>query len=459
MLTQSVTAKTVSNQRLFFNKHQTKKLSFRIEQLKLLQQAILDNEAAITKALNADLNKPELESYVTEIGSCLEEIKYALKHIRSWVKPKKVRTPLPYLPASSKVYSEPLGVVLIIGAWNYPLQLIISPLIGAIAAGNCAIIKPSEIAVNTSTLLAEIIPKYFDSSFISVVEGGKEVTQQLLEEKFDHIFFTGSTQVGKIIMSAAAKQLTPVTLELGGKSPCIVDGNTHLEYTARRIVWGKFLNAGQTCVAPDYLLVDRKIKKDLLEHLKQIIQEFYGTTPETSPDYARIINQHHFQRLCELLKTGEIVVGGDTNPSDYYIAPTVIDGVSPEEGVMQEEIFGPILPVIEYTNLSEAIAFVNAKPKPLALYFFSNNKQHQNQVLQETASGGACINDTIVQIAFPGLPFGGVGDSGIGRYHGKTSFETFSHQRSVLHKSFWVDLKLRYAPYKGKLKFLKWLIG
>lgn len=459
MLTKSVTAKTVSNQRLFFTKHQTKKLSFRIEQLKLLQQAILDNEAAITKALNADLNKPELESYVTEIGSCLEEIKYALKHIRSWVKPKKVRTPLPYLPASSKVYSEPLGVVLIIGAWNYPLQLVISPLIGAIAAGNCAIIKPSEIAVNTSTLLAEIIPKYFDSSFISVVEGGKEVTQQLLEEKFDHIFFTGNTQVGKIIMSAAAKQLTPVTLELGGKSPCIVDGNTHLEYTARRIVWGKFLNAGQTCVAPDYLLVDRKIKKDLLEHLKQIIQEFYGTTPETSPDYARIINQHHFQRLCELLKTGEIVVGGDTNPSDYYIAPTVIDGVSPEEGVMQEEIFGPILPVIEYTNLSEAIAFVNAKPKPLALYFFSNNKQHQNQVLQETASGGACINDTIVQIAFPGLPFGGVGDSGIGRYHGKTSFETFSHQRSVLHKSFWVDLKLRYAPYKGKLKFLKWLIG
>jgi len=459
MLTKSVTAKTVSNQRLFFTKHQTKKLSFRIEQLKLLQQAILDNEAAITKALNADLNKPELESYVTEIGSCLEEIKYALKHIRSWVKPKKVRTPLPYLPASSKVYSEPLGVVLIIGAWNYPLQLVISPLIGAIAAGNCAIIKPSEIAVNTSTLLAEIIPKYFDSSFISVVEGGKEVTEQLLEEKFDHIFFTGNTQVGKIIMSAAAKQLTPVTLELGGKSPCIVDGNTHLEYTARRIVWGKFLNAGQTCVAPDYLLVDRKIKKDLLEHLKQIIQEFYGTTPETSPDYARIINQHHFQRLCELLKTGEIVVGGDTNPSDYYIAPTVIDGVSPEEGVMQEEIFGPILPVIEYTNLSEAIAFVNAKPKPLALYFFSNNKQHQNQVLQETASGGACINDTIVQIAFPGLPFGGVGDSGIGRYHGKTSFETFSHQRSVLHKSFWVDLKLRYAPYKGKLKFLKWLIG
>ncbi len=459
MLTQSANAKIVSNQRLFFNKHQTKKLPFRIEQLNLLKQAILDNETAIKKALNADLNKPELEAYVTEIGICLEEIKYTLKHLKTWAKPKKIGTPIPYLPASSKVYSEPLGVVLIIGAWNYPLQLIISPLIGAIAAGNCAVLKPSEIAGNTSNLLAKIIPKYFDASFISVVEGGQKVTQQLLEEKFEHIFFTGSTQVGKIIMSAAAKQLTPVTLELGGKSPCLVDADTHLEHTARRIVWGKFLNAGQTCVAPDYLLVDHKIKKDLLQHLKQIIQEFYGTTPETSPDYARIINQHHFQRLCELLKAGEIVVGGDTNPSDYYIAPTIIDGVSPEDRVMQEEIFGPILPVIEYTNLSEAIAFVNAKPKPLALYFFSNNKQHQDQVLQETASGGACINDTIVQMAFPGLPFGGVGDSGIGRYHGKTSFETFSHQRSVLHKSFWVDVKLRYAPYKGKLKFLKRLIG
>ena len=459
MLTQYATAKIVTEQRQFFNTNKTKDLSFRIEQLKLLKQAILDNESALTKALKADLNKPELEAYVTEIGICLEEIKYTLKHLKSWAKPQKVSTPLPYLPASSQVYAEPLGIVLIIGAWNYPLQLVISPLIGAIAAGNCAILKPSEIAINTSNLLAEIITKYFNSSFISVVEGGKEITQQLLEEKFDHIFFTGSTQVGKSIMSAAAKQLTPVTLELGGKTPCIVDADTHLEHTARRIVWGKFLNAGQTCVAPDYLLVDKTIKQTLLKQIKQTLQEFYGTNPETSPDYARIINQHHFQRLANLLKTANIIIGGETNSTERYIAPTVVDVITPEDALMQEEIFGPILPVLEYDTIEEAIAFVNAKPKPLALYFFSNNKQHQQQILQETSSGGACLNDTIVHMAFPGLPFGGVGASGIGKYHGKASFETFSHQKSVLKKSFWFDIKLRYAPYQGKLKFLKRLIG
>lgn len=459
MLAQYATTKIVTEQRLFFQTNQTKDLSFRLKQLKLLKQAILENETAIKKALKADLNKPELEAYVTEIGICLEEIKYTLKHLKSWTKPQKIATPLPYLPASSKIYAQPLGVVLIIGAWNYPLQLVISPLVGAIAAGNCAVLKPSEIAVNTSNLLAEIITKYFDASFIAVVEGGKEVTQQLLAERFDHIFFTGSTQVGKSIMSAAAKQLTPVTLELGGKSPCIVDADTHLPHTASRIVWGKFLNAGQTCVAPDYLLVDKTIKQELLKQIKQTIQEFYGTTPETSPDYARIINQYHFNRLADLLKTGKIIVGGETNSTERYIAPTVIDGITPEDPIMQEEIFGPILPVLEYNTLKEAIAFVNAKPKPLALYFFSHNQQHQQQVLQETSSGGVCLNDTVVHMAFPGLPFGGIGASGIGKYHGKASFETFSHQKSVLHKSFWLDIKLRYAPYQGKLKFLKRLIG
>lgn len=458
MLAQCNTAKIIIDQRSFFNTNKTKNISFRLEQLNLLKKAILDNELALIQALKADLNKPELEAYTSEISLCLAEIKYALNHLKTWLKPQKVTTPLPYLPASSKVYYEPLGVVLIIGAWNYPLQLVIAPLVGAIAAGNCAVLKPSELAVNTSNLLAEIIPKYFDSSLISVVEGGKEITQQLLAEKFDYIFFTGSTQVGKVIMSAAAKQLTPVTLELGGKSPCIVDADTHLQYTANRIVWGKFLNAGQTCVAPDYLLVDKTIKQELLEKIKQTIQEFYGKNPETSPDYARIINQHHFTRLAELLKTGKIIVGGETNSKERYIAPTVID-VTPEDLVMQEEIFGPILPVLEYTNLNEAIAFVNAKPKPLALYFFSNNQQHQQQVLQFTSSGGVCLNDTIVHMAFPGLPFGGVGASGIGKYHGKASFETFSHQKSVLNKSFWFDIKLRYAPYQGKLKFLKRLLG
>lgn len=459
MLTQASTANIVSNQRNFFNTNQTKNIFFRSEKIKLLNQAILKNEKDIENALFEDLKKPGFEAYATEIGICLEEIKYALKHIKSWTKPKNVATPLPHLPASSRVYSEPLGVVLIVSPWNYPFQLLISPLIGAIAAGNCAVLKPSEVAAHTSHLLAEIIPKYFDPSFIAVVEGGKEITQQLLEEKFDHIFFTGSTKIGKIIMNAAVQHLTPVTLELGGKTPCIVDVDTHLEYTARRIVWGKFLNAGQSCIAPDYLLVDRKIKKDLLEHIKQCIQDFYGITPSTSPDYGRIINQHHFNRLCELLGFGEIIIGGDTNSTDLYIAPTVIDRVDWGALVMQEEIFGPILPVLEYTDLSQAIALVNARPKPLALYFFSNNKQHQQRILRETRSGGACINDTLVHIAFPALPFGGVGDSGMGRYHGKASFETFSHQKSVLNRSFLLDLKLRYAPYKGKLKLLKWLLG
>ncbi|MBD2017612.1 aldehyde dehydrogenase [Microcoleus sp. FACHB-53] len=459
MLTQASTASLIRQQHNFFNANQTKDISFRVAQLKVLRQAILENEAAITQALHSDLNKSEYDAYATEVGVCLEEIKFALKHIKSWTKPKKVNTPLIALPGSSKVYFEPLGVVLIVGAWNYPFQLIISPLIGAIAAGNCAILKPSEIAAHTSHLLAEIIPKYFDPSFIAVVEGGKEVTQELLEEKFDHIFFTGSTEIGKIIMSAAAKHLTPVTLELGGKSPCVVDAETQLEYTARRIVWGKFLNAGQTCIAPDYLLVDHKIKSNLLGHIKQCIRDFYGATPSTSPDYARIINQHHFNRLCKFLGFGEIIIGGDTDSTNLYIAPTVIDQVDWNAPIMQEEIFGPILPVLEYTDLNEAIALIKARPKPLALYLFSHNQQHQQRVLQETSSGGVCINDTVLHVAFPLLPFGGVGSSGMGRYHGQASFETFSHQKSLLNRSFLLDLKLRYPPYQGKLKLLKRLLS
>lgn len=459
MLTQSTPNQIVTEQRLFFNTNQTKNLAFRLEKLELLKQAILANESAIKQALKADLNKPEVEAYITEIAICLEEINYALKHLKTWIKPKKILPSLPYLPASSQIIPEPLGVVLIIGAWNYPLQLVLLPLVGAIAAGNCVLIKPSELAINTSNLLAEIISKYFEPAFISVIEGGKEVAQQILAEKFDHIFFTGSTQVGKSVMSAAAKQLTPVTLELGGKSPCIVDADTHLKYTARRIVWGKFLNAGQTCVAPDYLLVDKTIKQSLLESIEQTIQEFYGINPETSPDYARIINQDNFNRLSKLLKHGKIVSGGTKNLANLYIAPTVITEITAEDPIMQEEIFGPLLPVIEYATLSEAIAFVNSRPKPLALYFFSNHKQHQQQIIQTTSSGGVCLNDTIVHMAAHGLPFGGVGDSGIGQYHGKTSFQTFSHHRSLLNKSFWLDIKLRYAPYRGKLKFLKWLIG
>ncbi|KAB8318594.1 aldehyde dehydrogenase [Tolypothrix campylonemoides VB511288] len=448
----------IRKQRDFFKTGQTKDIHFRLEQLKTLKQVVTENKEAIINALKADLKKPEFESYATEIGTLLE-IDHAIKHIKTWTKPQKAPVSLQLFPGSAKIYPEPLGVVLIIAPWNYPFQLIILPLLGAIAAGNCAILKPSELAPHTSRLLSQMMEKYFEPAYIAVIEGGVQTSQQLLAEKFDHIFFTGGTAVGKIVMEAAAKNLTPVTLELGGKSPCIVDSDIHLEHTARRITWGKFLNAGQTCIAPDYILVDKKIKQNLLNEIQKRLQEFYGNNPAKSSDYARIIHQKHFDRLVSFLKNGEIRIGGETNPSDLYIAPTVVDNVSLTDSVMQEEIFGPILPVIEYTDITEAIALINSKPKPLALYLFSNNKNLQQRVLQETSSGGVCINDTVMQYAVSSLPFGGVGDSGIGKYHGKFSFDTFSHYKSVLHNPFWLDLKWRYAPYKGKLPLLKRLIG
>ncbi|MEH1834021.1 MAG: aldehyde dehydrogenase [Nostoc sp.] len=448
----------IQNQREFFQTGKTKDVNFRIEQLKNLKQAIIEHERSIVEALQADLHKPELESYLTEIG-VIKEIDYAIKHLKNWTKPKKAAVSFDFFSYSAQIYPEPLGVVLIIGPWNYPFNLIISPLIGAIAAGNCAIIKPSEIASHTSSIIAKIIAKHFDPAYIAVVEGGVEASQKLLAEKFDHIFFTGGTAVGKIIMAAAAKYLTPVTLELGGKSPCIVDTDINLEHTVRRITWGKFINAGQTCIAPDYLLVDKKIKKDLIDGLEKCLKEFYGDNPANSPDYARIISQKHFERLVNFLKDGEVIIGGENQPSERYIAPTVIDTVSLEDSVMQEEIFGPIIPIIEYTDIAEAIALINSRPKPLALYLFSQNKNLQKRVLQETSSGGVCINDTVMQVGVSSLPFGGVGDSGIGNYHGKASFDTFSHDKSVLQNSFWLDLKWRYAPYKGKLPLIKKLLG
>ncbi|NJM73918.1 MAG: aldehyde dehydrogenase [Scytonema sp. RU_4_4] len=459
MISQEVSiADIIHKQRAFFKTGKTKDINFRIEQLKTLKQAVTEKKDAIINALKSDLNKPEFESYATEIGA-IQEINYAIKHIKTWTNPQKAPVSLQFFPASASIYPEPLGVVLIIGPWNYPFNLIISPLIGAMAAGNCAILKPSELAPNTSHLLSEMIEQSFDPAYITVIEGGVQTSQQLLAEKFDHIFFTGGTAVGKIVMEAAAKNLTPVTLELGGKSPCIVDSDINIEHTARRITWGKFLNAGQTCIAPDYLLVNKKIKENFLNDLQKCLQEFYGDNPTTSSDYARIINKKHFDRLATLLKEGKVRIGGETNSSELYIAPTVLDNVSLTDNIMQEEIFGPILPVIEYTDITEAIDLINSKPKPLALYLFSNNKNLQQKVLQETSSGGVCINDTVIQVAVSSLPFGGVGDSGIGKYHGKSSFDTFSHYKSVLHNPFWLDLKWRYAPYKDKLSTLKRLIG
>jgi aldehyde dehydrogenase (NAD+) len=332
-------------------------------------------------------------------------------------------------------------------------------LVGAIASGNCTIIKPSELAPHTSNLITELIHKYFDPEYITVVPGAVETSQQLLAEKFDHILFTGGTAIGKIVMEAAAKHLTPVTLELGGKSPCIIDTDINLEHTAKRIIWGKFINAGQTCIAPDYLLVDAKIKPNLVNALQKCLKEFYGENPAKSPDYARIIHQKHFDRLAYLLKCGKVIIGGETNREELYIAPTLLENVSLEDAVMQEEIFGPILPIIEYTDINEAITLINSRPKPLALYLFSQNKNLQNRILQETSSGGICINDTVMQVAVSSLPFGGVGDSGMGSYHGKAGFDTFSHDKSVLQNSFRLDINWRYAPYQGKLSLLKKIIG
>jgi len=455
MITQELAVQEIlQQQRKFFSTDQTKDIEFRLTQLKNLKQAVLDHKDEIITAVQADLNKPVFESYLTEIG-VVKEIDYAIKNLKKWSKPKKVATPLDQLPGTAFIYPEPLGVVLIIAPWNYPFQLTISPLVGAIASGNCAIVKPSEISQNTSQIIAKILQKTFNSEYIAVVEGGVETSQELLQQKFDHIFFTGGTAIGKIVMEAAAKNLTPVTLELGGKSPCIIDSDINIEYTARRIAWGKFINAGQTCIAPDYLLVNQKIKQPLLDSIKNCIQEFYGDDPEKSPDFGRIINQKQFNRLVKLLNNGDVIAGGKTNPDTCYIAPTLIDNVSLDAPIMQEEIFGPILPVIGYNNLEEAISIVNNQPKPLALYFFSKNQAYQQQVLQKTSSGGVCINDTIMHIGVTELPFGGVGNSGIGSYHGKASFDTFSHQKSVLKKSFLVDIKVRYAPYLGKLDLIK----
>ncbi|MCU0570472.1 MAG: aldehyde dehydrogenase [Oculatellaceae cyanobacterium Prado106] len=446
----------IRQQRDFFQTGQTQDLAFRRRQLKALQQATLNHEAEILAALKADLGKPVFEAYAADIGA-IREIRYALKNLTDWAKPRRVPTALAAFPARSEVRPEPLGLVLIISPWNYPFQLFVVPLVSAIAAGNCAIVKPSELAPQTSRAIANLIRQTFEPQYISVVEGGVETSQALLQERFDHIFFTGGTAIGKVVMTAAAQHLTPVTLELGGKSPCIVDRYLHLQHAARCITWGKFLNAGQTCVAPDYLLVHRSIKTELLAAIAQNLQTFYGANPAQSPDYARIVSARHFERLVGLLEGQKIVVGGERDAGDRYIAPTVLDGVSWDDAVMQEEIFGPILPILEYEDLGEAIAQINARPKPLALYLFSTDKATQNRVLRETASGGVGINEMIIQAALPTLPFGGVGLSGMGKSHGKAGFDAFSNAKGIVSKPAWFDLKLRYAPYGNRIRFLKWL--
>ena len=448
----------LAKQRDFFDSGQTKDIAFRKEALEALYDILRESEGKVLDALGRDLSKSDYEGYMTEFGIILEEIRFVKKQLSKWARPRRVRTHLFQFPASSYIYPEPYGISLIISPWNYPFQLVMGPLIGSITAGNCSVVKPSEYTPHTAGAIGEIIGKHFDPEYIAVVEGDARVSSALLDEPFDYIFFTGSQAIGKAVMAAAARHLTPVTLELGGKSPCIVDRGVDLDRTARRIVSGKFINAGQTCIAPDYLLVHRSVKTGLTNRIQSHIRQFYGEDPQRSPDYPRIINDKHFKRLAEFLTTGNIISGGQTDRQELYIAPTLLDDIGWDDPIMQDEIFGPLLPVIGYDDLSEAISQVRTLPRPLALYFFSNNRQRKERILKEISFGGGCINDTLLHFASPYLPFGGVGSSGIGSYHGKASFDTFSHLKSILKKPLGFDIPLRYPPFKNKLKLLKKLM-
>lgn len=426
--------------------------------LEKLKKVILEKEPDITKALKADLGKSDFETYATEVGFILDEIKFIIKHIEDWAAPKKVKTPLTLFPGKSFIYPEPYGVVLIISPWNYPFQLCLSPFIGAYAAGNRVVIKPSEFASETSKIIKTIMDAVFDSTEVVVVEGAVEETSALLKQKFDYIFFTGSTMVGKVIMKAAAENLTPVTLELGGKSPCVIEESANIDVAAKRCVWGKFLNAGQTCVAPDYILVPRKLQDEFISKMQNYISSFYGTDPKSSTDYPRIINHKHFDRLQELVDTDKVVVGGKASRDEKYLSPTIMKDVSWSDKVMEDEIFGPVMPVIPYDSLDEALTKILSMPKPLAFYVFSEDEKKKREILSKVPFGGGCINDTVIHLANPNLPFGGVGTSGIGSYHGQKSFDTFTHYKSVFEQGTMVDIPLRYPPYEGKLSWLKLFI-
>ncbi len=448
-------AAIVQCQRAFFNSGATRPLDFRLAQLRRLQDAITAREAGLLSALHADLRKSAYEAWASEVGFVLSDLRHTLRRLSGWMKPQRRRTPLMAWPGRSFVQPEPYGVALIIGPWNYPLQLVLSPLVGAIAAGNCAVLKPSELAPHTATAVARLIREHFAEDYIAVCEGERTVAEALLRERFDKVFFTGSTSVGRAVMTAAAQHLTPVTLELGGKCPCLVCADAPIEVSARRIAWGKFMNAGQTCVAPDYILVDRRVRHSLVEALKRALQEFYGDSPQASPDYGRIINQRHFDRLTSLLGAGHILHGGQQDARDLFLAPTILADVPADAPVMQEEIFGPILPVFEFNRLDDALGLLRDRPTPLALYLFTQDRTMQRRVLAEARSGGVCLNDTIVHIVGKELPFGGLGESGVGAYHGKTSFDCFTHYRSVLHRSFAFDARLRYPPPCVSLATLK----
>lgn len=456
----SAGATVLRDQKKYFRTGATRSIEFRRRTLEKLASWIKTNEESVLVALSEDLGKPRLEGYSTEVSYVLSELKDTLKNLNRLAQPRRVRTPSVLWPSSSWIYPEPFGVTLIIAPWNYPFQLALSPLIGSVAAGNTVILKPSEMTPATEKLIARLVSEVFKPEHVSCITGGAAATEALLNEKFDFIFFTGSTRVGRIVMQKAAQHLTPVCLELGGKSPCIVDHNVDLKTTARRIIWGKFMNASQTCVAPDYLYVDRRIEGDLIAALKSTLTEFYGADPIKSESLARIVNAQHFSRLSAFIDPKKIVAGGQMDASALKMAPTILKDVAWSDAVMKEEIFGPVLPILTYDSIDTALEKIAEQPKPLAFYLFTHERSLQERVLNSMAFGGACVNDCIIHLANPNLPFGGIGESGMGRYHGAESFEVFSHKKSVLKKWFALDATMRYPPYTDfKMKLIRFFMG
>src|SRR5699024_1746812 len=441
----------IENQKKYFYTGATKSYHFRKKQLQQLKKMLNYYENEIYDALKLDLNKSKHETLTTELGILYTEIEFTLKHLQTWMKKQRVEAPFTHTGTKNDIYYEPYGTVLVIAPWNYPIQLAIAPIIGAMAAGNTIVLKPSEHAAHTSSLLKKMFETMFDPDYITVVEGAKEKSERLLEQRFDYIFFTGSPHIGKIVMEKASKHLTPVTLELGGKSPAIIDKDSHIKHTAKRLVWGKFTNAGQTCVAPEYIYVNMDIYPKLIKEMKKQIKRFYGKNPLKNEDYVKIINQSHYERLQQLLEAGTIITGGESDAEQLKIAPTLIEDITWYDPIMQDEIFGPILPIMSFKHIDYVIQKIQQYEKPLALYYFGKNKKHQEDILEQLSFGGGCINDTLYHIANPHLPFGGVGQNGMSSYHGKASFMTFSHQKSILTQSTAFDIPVRYPG--GKMAF------
>lgn len=453
MISKDQVLEIYKKQKDYFNSGETRDIAFRIKMLKKLYKVIEENSEEIMECLKKDFNKSRTEAFTSEILFIMQEIRTYIKKLKKWARPVKVQTPIANKPGKSYYIREPYGTVLIISPWNYPFGLLFTPLAGAMAGGNCIIAKPSEISLNTSKIIYRIISDNFGEEYIKVIEGGGETTQLLINENTDYLFFTGSTAIGKKIMEYASDYLIPLTLELGGKSPCIVDRDIDHEVTARRILWGKFFNAGQTCIAPDYLLVHKDIREKFTEKLISVIGEFYNTEDPVS-DFTHIINDKHYKRLCELLKEGDIITGGKTDEKNRYISPTILGNIDKDSNIMKEEIFGPILPMMEYEDLEDVLKDIKKRDKPLVTYFFSRDKKKQNIIIERSSSGSVCINGTLHLFISKELPFGGVGASGFGRYHGKFSIDTFTYKKAVLKKSFRFDSKLVYPPYKMSLEFL-----